>query len=164
MHSNETEIWIRVIIDADPKHWFWFMKQKSWIIRVTENSFCTQINIYLKKLVTCFIVSCAGVWWWPGDGERGDWQGGPHPHPPGRQGGRNLRDKGCGSNKDLHINNKLFKSSKWQILVYGAGATWSRLFCLEPEPTLFGSSRSRLQDLRLLEPPKKVAAPQHWRL
>ena len=31
------------------------------------------------------------------------------------------------------------------------------------EPTQFGASRSRLQDLGLLElePPKKVAAPQH---
>ena len=33
-------------------------------------------------------------------------------------------------------------------------------FYLEPEPTQFG--RSRLQDLGRLEPPKKVAAPQHW--
>ena len=32
------------------------------------------------------------------------------------------------------------------MLVYGAGAAWSCFFCLEPE----------------LEPPKKVAAPQHW--
>ena len=43
------------------------------------------------------------------------------------------------------------------------GATF---FCLESEPTQFGRSRSqsRLQDLGLLEPepPKKVAAPQHW--
>ena len=38
------------------------------------------------------------------------------------------------------------------------------IFCLEPEPTQFGRSRSRLQDLGLPEPepPKKVAAPQHW--
>ena len=33
-------------------------------------------------------------------------------------------------------------------------------FYLEPEPTQFG--RSRLRDLGRLEPPKKVAAPQHW--
>ena len=39
-------------------------------------------------------------------------------------------------------------------------------FCLEPEPTQVGRSRSQLQDLGHLEPelepPKKVAAPQHW--
>ena len=38
-------------------------------------------------------------------------------------------------------------------------------FCLEPEPTQVGRSRSRLWDLGdlepELEPPKKVAAPQH---
>ena len=38
-------------------------------------------------------------------------------------------------------------------------------FCLEPEPTQVGRSRSRLRDLGHLEPelepPKKVAAPQH---
>ena len=36
-------------------------------------------------------------------------------------------------------------------------------FLLELEPTQFGRSRSRLRDLGLpeLEPPKKVAAPQH---
>ena len=41
------------------------------------------------------------------------------------------------------------------MLVFGAGAAWSRLFCLEPEPTQFG--RSRLRDLGLPEPepPKK---------
>ena len=33
------------------------------------------------------------------------------------------------------------------------------LFCLEPEPTQFGRSRSRLRDIRLPEPPKKVPAP-----
>ena len=55
------------------------------------------------------------------------------------------------------INNELFKSWKWQILVYGAGAAWSRLFYLEPELTQFGRNRSRLRDLRLPEPepPKK---------
>ena len=39
----------------------------------------------------------------------------------------------------------------------------SRLFCLEPEPTQVGRSRSRLRDLsnQEPEPPKKVAAPQH---
>ena len=37
-------------------------------------------------------------------------------------------------------------------------------FTLEPEPTQVGRSRSRLRDLGHLEPepPKKVAAPQHW--
>ena len=37
-------------------------------------------------------------------------------------------------------------------------------FCLEPEPTQVGRSRSRLRDLgnQEPEPPKKVAAPQHW--
>ena len=36
-------------------------------------------------------------------------------------------------------------------------------FCLEPEPTQVGRSRSRLRDLghQEPEPPKKVAAPQH---
>ena len=36
-------------------------------------------------------------------------------------------------------------------------------FCLEPEPTQVGRSRSRLRDLGHLEPepPKKVVAPQH---
>ena len=36
-------------------------------------------------------------------------------------------------------------------------------FCLEPEPTQVGWSRSRLRDLghQEPEPPKKVAAPQH---
>ena len=36
-------------------------------------------------------------------------------------------------------------------------------FCLEPEPTQVGRSRSRLRDLGdpEPEPPKKVAAPQH---
>ena len=33
-------------------------------------------------------------------------------------------------------------------------------FCLEP--TQVGRSRSRLWDLGHPEPPKKVAAPQHW--
>ena len=62
--------------------------------------------------------------------------------------------------KKTCINNSLFKSSKWKMLVYGAGAAF---FCLEPEPTQFGRSRSRLRDLGLPEPgpPKKVAAPQH---
>ena len=48
--------------------------------------------------------------------------------------------------------------------MYRARAAWSRLFCLEPEPTQFVQSRNRLQDLGLPEPepPKKVAAPQHW--
>ena len=43
--------------------------------------------------------------------------------------------------------------------MYGAGAA---SFCLEPEPTQVG--RSRLRDLghQEPEPPKKVAAPQHW--
>ena len=35
-------------------------------------------------------------------------------------------------------------------------------FCLEPEPTKLGRSRSRLRELSLPEPPKKVAASQHW--
>ena len=39
-------------------------------------------------------------------------------------------------------------------------------FCLEPEPTQVGRSRSQFRDLGHqepeLEPPKKVAAPQHW--
>ena len=35
-------------------------------------------------------------------------------------------------------------------------------FCLEPEPTQIGQSRSRLLDLGLPEPPNKVAAPQHY--
>ena len=63
--------------------------------------------------------------------------------------------------KKTCINNSLFKSSKLKILVHGAGAAaaWSRLF--------FARSRShpklvRLRDLGLPEPPKKVAAPQHW--
>ena len=49
------------------------------------------------------------------------------------------------------------------MLVYGAGAAF---FCLEPEPTQFGRSRSRLRDLELPEPepPKKVADPQHCSL
>ena len=36
-------------------------------------------------------------------------------------------------------------------------------FCLEPEPTQVGRSRSWLRDLGYQEPepPKKVAAPQH---
>ena len=36
-------------------------------------------------------------------------------------------------------------------------------FCLEPEPTQVGRSRSRLRDLghQEPEPPKKVAALQH---
>ena len=37
-------------------------------------------------------------------------------------------------------------------------------FCLEAEPTQVGRSRSRLWDLGHPEPPKKVAAPQHWEL
>ena len=48
------------------------------------------------------------------------------------------------------------------MLVYGAGAA---SFCLEPEPTQVGRSRSwsRLRDLghQEPEPPKKVVAPQH---
>ena len=44
----------------------------------------------------------------------------------------------------------------------GAGAAF---FCLEPEPTQFGRSRSQLWDLGHpeTEPHKKVAAPRHWR-
>ena len=45
------------------------------------------------------------------------------------------------------------------MLVYGAGAAWSRLFfCLGPEPTQFGQSQIRLWDLGLPEPepPKKT--------
>ena len=41
-------------------------------------------------------------------------------------------------------------------------------FTLEPELTQVGRSRSRLRDLGDLEPepepPKKVAAPQHWKV
>ena len=40
-----------------------------------------------------------------------------------------------------------------KMLVYGAGAAWSRLFCLDLEPTLF--VRSRLRDLGLPEPEPK---------
>ena len=58
--------------------------------------------------------------------------------------------------KKTCITNSLFRSSKWNILVQGTGAGF---FCLEP--TQFGRSRSRLRDLGLPEPPKKVAAPQH---
>ena len=45
--------------------------------------------------------------------------------------------------------------------MYGVGAAF---LCLEPEPTQFGRSRSRLWDLGLSEPPKKVAVPQLWYL
>ena len=40
----------------------------------------------------------------------------------------------------------------------GAGAAWSRPYCLELEPTSFGRSRSRLRDLGRPKPkpPKKV--------
>ena len=52
------------------------------------------------------------------------------------------------------------------MLEYGAGAAWSRLFLpgAGAGADQFGWSRSRLRDLELpeLEPPKKVAAPQHW--
>ena len=47
---------------------------------------------------------------------------------------------------------------------------WSRPFCLElePEPSQFGRSQSRLWDLGLpepvLEPPNQVAALQQWLL
>ena len=49
------------------------------------------------------------------------------------------------------------------MFVCGAGAAWSPLFCLEPEPNQVGQNRSRLRDLGLPEPepPKKVVAPQH---
>ena len=40
--------------------------------------------------------------------------------------------KPCSCVKKSCSNN--FLHSIWQILVYGAGAAWSRLFCLEPEP------------------------------
>ena len=49
--------------------------------------------------------------------------------------------------------------------MYGAGAAF---FTLEPELTQVGRSRSQSRLLDLghlepeLEPPKKVAAPQHW--
>ena len=45
------------------------------------------------------------------------------------------------------------------VYVWRAGAAF---FCLEPESTHFGRSRSRLRDLGHPEPPQKVAAPQHW--
>ena len=45
--------------------------------------------------------------------------------------------------------------------MYGVGAAF---LCLEPEPTQFGRSCSRLWDLGLSEPPKKVAVPQLWYL
>ena len=47
--------------------------------------------------------------------------------------------------------------------MYGTGAG-TAFFCLEPEPALFGRSRSRLREFGHPEPeqPKKVAAPQHW--
>ena len=66
-----------------------------------------------------------------------------------------------------NINIELFHGLKWQILLSGAGAdVGAALFCLETEPTQFGRSRSRLRDLGLPEPvpepPKTVAAPQHW--
>ena len=35
-------------------------------------------------------------------------------------------------------------------------------FCLQPEPELTQVGRSRLRELGHPEPPKKVAAPQHW--
>ena len=44
------------------------------------------------------------------------------------------------------------------MLGYGAGAAF---FCLEPELTQFGQSRSWLQDLDFRSRSKKVAAPQH---
>ena len=69
---------------------------------------------------------------------------------------------GSGYTFQVNIKEKPFKSSKWQILVYGTGAVWSRLFCLEPEATQSGRSRSRLRDLGFPEPLKKVPAPQHW--
>ena len=48
-----------------------------------------------------------------------------------------------------------FLRAQNESLVYGAGAAWSCLFCLEPE--------SALRDLGHPEPepPKKVAASQH---
>ena len=51
--------------------------------------------------------------------------------------------------KKTCINNSLFKSSKWTMLVHGAGAVWSRLFLSGVEPIQF--SRSRLRDFGLPE-------------
>ena len=46
-----------------------------------------------------------------------------------------------------------------KILIYGAGATWTAFFCLEPE----WSEPESAPGLELLEPepPKQVPAPQH---
>ena len=49
------------------------------------------------------------------------------------------------------------------MLVYGAGAAWSRLYLPGAGAGADPSSRSRIRDLghQEPEPPKKVAAPQH---
>ena len=41
------------------------------------------------------------------------------------------------------ITGTVLRVQSYKILVYGAGAAWIRLFCLEPEPTQFGRSRLR---------------------
>ena len=69
----------------------------------------------------------------------------------------------CWSEARAGVGAAFFKAQN-DKLYCGAGADWSRLFCLDPEPTQVGRSRNRLRDIGLTEPrpPKKVAAPQHW--
>ena len=60
------------------------------------------------------------------------------------------------------LDNSLFDSSKFKKnVVNGAETTFYSWSWRQPN---FGRSQSRLRDLRLPEPepPKKVAAPQHW--
>ena len=63
--------------------------------------------------------------------------------------------------KKTCINNSLFKSLKWKLLVYGAGAAWSRLFLpwsqSRSQPNLVGAGvGSGTSDFRSL--------PKKWRL
>ena len=70
--------------------------------------------------------------------------------------------------KKICINKK--NSHLKKNIVSEARAAWSRQFYREPEPPFFvwSRSRNRLWDLGRPEPgpdpepPKKVAAPQHW--
>ena len=57
----------------------------------------------------------------------------------------------------IQIRSRGFQQNKKNVMS-GAGAAWSRPYCLELEPTSFGRSRSRLRDLGRPKPkpPKKV--------
>ena len=62
----------------------------------------------------------------------------------------------------IFIYNYKFSRAQIKMFVSGAGAVWSRLFCLEPEPTFFACLEP--EPLSVPGPPTSEAAKEKWQL